>query len=98
MGRTPIPLIVGCVAGHGFGFPPKYEIEIDDTVQVIAVSACSVCFDDNGVFDDQNHKAGTHTWTPKIKDNRTVTYRVGVFETKCQTHVENTYSIKIGSG
>jgi hypothetical protein len=100
MGHTTPPLRIG-YSGSGSVNHRTYEIELDETVPVIVNSDCSVRFKKHDTFKiDKDYKGGdTDEWIPSIRQNVTVKYRICPFKGTCSPwSIENTYSIKIGSG
>jgi hypothetical protein len=98
MGHTPPPLRIG-VDGHGNGYAlpsGDFEREIGEDVEVRVETACSVRFDPNPFFDDEDYpRPVTTTWRPKDRqDNGTPKFHVYPY----QRGILNTHSIKIGSG
>jgi hypothetical protein len=100
MGHTQPPLEIG-YNGTGSVNHDPFEIEIYETVPVTVKKDCSVKFKKHDVFKvDKDYRGGdTDEWIPLVKKNNTVKYKICPYKGDCPPwNVENTYSIKIGSG
>jgi hypothetical protein len=87
------PLIVGCIGKQDFAFPDKYSAPLHAKITVIALTKCSMIFDDHDVFEDVHLHPGANTLRAKC-DNGTAHYRV-----VCGLEiVSNTHPIVVGSG